>query len=87
MTLGGIVWLTIGSAVLFLGVKFLSQRDKEKKERLKSDYYQKKTQWDAAIQKYNRSYFCFRDGIIYDPETGDIGKLDSLMEFLYTTRE
>jgi len=87
MTIGGIFWLALGSVFFFLGIKFYSKKDKEKKNRIKAAYYEKKTQWDAAIKKYNRSYYCFRDGIVYDPESDDMGKPESLSEFLYETEK
>lgn len=81
-TAGGLFWLAIGSVFLFLLIKSLSFNDKEKKKRREAAYQQKKMHWDAAIQKYNRSYYCFRDGIIFDPESSQTGKPAALEDFL-----
>jgi len=54
------------------------------------DYMQKmtkheeaKAEWDSAIRHWKELYYCQRDGIIYNPKTGETCDPDSLKGFLY----
>ena len=47
-------------------------------------YAEEKPAWDAAMERYKRLYYCFRDDIVFDPATGQTCQPQSLKEFLYS---
>ncbi|NMC33988.1 MAG: hypothetical protein GYA36_16225 [Veillonellaceae bacterium] len=49
----------------------------------KSEYDYKLPKWPRALVKWKRLYYCDRDDIIYDPETGETCNPNSLDEFVY----
>lgn len=60
---------------------FISQNRK----RIQADirYASEKPAWDRAMQKWFRLYFCFRDGIVFDPENSKTCEPSQLREFLF----
>lgn len=38
--------------------------------------------WTRATEKWNRTYYCFRDDIVFDPESGDSAPVDSFATYL-----
>jgi len=60
-------------AVIGLGIGYTEQSSKK-------DEYQKRNAealaaWEKEMEIYNRLYYCFRDNICYDPETGEFRPL------------
>ena len=48
-------------------------------------YQQEKSHWGAALEKWNRLYFCHRDGIVFDPDTQETCQPDNLTQFVYSS--
>jgi hypothetical protein len=74
--LGGCFWLTIG---------ILASR-KVGPEKIKSlSEFQKQTEsWHKANTRWDASYYCYRDDIVFDPQTGKECKIQNFNNFLYT---
>jgi len=59
--------------------------DMNKKSRARAKYAEEKPAWDAAMKRYERLYFCFRDDVVFDPQTGETCQTESLKEFMYSS--
>ena len=77
----GLVWLlvAVGVFALFWRAYSVAQR------RAASEYPLNKAAWDYAIERWHRSYYCHRDDIVFDPETGETSEPGGFMGFLYGT--
>lgn len=73
----------IGFVGLFQTFKYFEKNHRKKKKQSAARYAEEKPAWDAAMRKYRRSYYCFRDGIVFDPETGTACDPSRLVEYLY----
>jgi len=40
--------------------------------------------WKKAVQRWQCLYYCFRDDLVFDPQTGETCQPDSLTEFLHS---
>lgn len=40
--------------------------------------------WEQAVMRWNRVYYCFRDDLVFDPATGEACRLDDFYAFLYS---
>ena len=61
---------------------FWSLMKKYRKEN-ESRYTTEKLLWDNAIVKWNRLYYCHRDGIVFDPESSKTCQPTQIREFIY----
>jgi hypothetical protein len=57
-----------------------------KKSRQIATYTLEKPAWDAAMKRYKSLYYCFRDDVVFDPQTGETCAPESLNKFLYSGR-
>lgn len=39
--------------------------------------------WQMAKDRWDRLYYCFRDDLVFDPETGETCRTETLQQFLY----
>lgn len=69
---------------LFQAIKYFGKDDQKKKETSAARYATEKPAWDAAMRRYTRSYYCFRDDIVFDPETAASCNPVQLAEYLYS---
>jgi hypothetical protein len=74
---------------LFLTFRFINKRLRiaavNRYEKAKLQYSLEKSNWDIAMEKWNRSYFCDRDHIVFDPENGTTCDPTDLQKFLYNS--
>jgi hypothetical protein len=63
-------------------VSFLLHNSRDKKDDAK--FATDKLRWDKAIRRWKRSYFCHRDGIVFDPEANESCQLESVGTFFYS---
>jgi hypothetical protein len=68
---------------IFFGFRFFIKRDKKNKTKGGIRYSTQKPQWDNAMQKWNRLYYCHKHDVVFDPENGETCAPVSLKEFLY----
>ncbi len=61
--------LGIGFGTFILAKRFLADSNKGVANANK-DYPDRLAAWEKQITKWNRLYLCFRDDIVFDPETG-----------------
>ncbi len=78
-TLFGMILIAAAVFLLVVGHNEKKGGDKESREK----YEKEKAQWDKAIAKYDRSYYCFRDDQVFDPQTKKHCAPQNLTEFLY----
>lgn len=69
-----LVWSSLFIILLFalsIGIPVYAYR-RDKKSKIQGDkkYFQDMKKWKNIINPWNRYYYCFRDDIIFDPETG-----------------
>jgi hypothetical protein len=57
--------------------------DRKKKETSQKRFDEEMPKWQKAIQLWKRLYYCQRDGIVYDPKTGEYCSPENLKNFLY----
>ena len=98
MTIGGefnptlnISLLIVGAPIfIFLMVIFAKASKRKFQEEEKKytsteipKWEEKKQQWEKATQRWKCLYYCARDGIVYDPDTGEVCDPTSLNDFVY----
>ena len=72
-----ITLLAIASSIIFF---FQANREKVQSE---TRYASEKPAWDTAMEKWNRLYFCHRDGKVFDPENSDTCEPSQIRELIY----
>jgi len=86
-----VAWQIIGfceviiAAIVGYGLVIVFIRHKAR-ERLKVDearYVAEKLKWNAAIQRWNRMYYCHRDGIAFDPDTSETCEPSAVKALVY----
>ena len=70
-----IVWFLV--LILLLWWQYVN------KDHMKDTYAIKKPQWDKAMLKWNRLYYCHKHDIVFDPENRESCSPSSLNKFLY----
>jgi hypothetical protein len=88
---GGVAGATSNSALLafivgFLILILLLWAQKVFKDNSTVNYANEKPQWDKAILKWNRLYYCHKHDIVFDPDNGKTCTPPSLKEFLYQSK-
>jgi hypothetical protein len=78
---GGFIFLFGGFVIYMLVLNALNKKSRKRDE---AAYLFEKPRWDVAISRWNRSYFCHRDGIVFDPDTQETCQPDDLSGFLYS---
>jgi hypothetical protein len=84
----GLGWPTALAGVLVcllsLGVGILIIRWYVKKFReARANHPLTRAAWESAIQRWERSYYCNRDDVVFDPDTGRTCQPQGLKLFLY----
>jgi hypothetical protein len=77
------VYLFLAVFIVLFGLNFRMQNARDAKA---SEIYAKeKSQYDRAMEVYNRLYFCHQDGIVFDPQTQETCQPDpdSIRSFIY----
>lgn len=62
-------WVILVGSYLF-GFLFVWLGNKNSKAN-KASYTEKLTTWEKQNQLWNKVYYCFRDDVVFDPETGE----------------
>jgi hypothetical protein len=76
--------LVVGFIIgLWLAITFFVRKERKKKAGMQEIYSLEKPKWDIAIQRWKRLYYCHRDGIVYDPDTGDSCAPALVKDFVY----
>jgi hypothetical protein len=76
-----------GYLFIFLPIKGIFMVwDQYKVSKLKEGekYIKEKLRWDAAINKWNCSYYCHRDGVVFDNNGITVCQLEQFSEFLFS---
>ena len=68
--------------LIFVLIKLI-RADANKKNKKMPQYTAEKIAWDKAIQTWNRLFFCFRDGVVFDPTTNETCNVEKIQQFLY----
>lgn len=50
----------------------------------KREYEQALPGWKKAMKKWGKLYFCFRDGLVFNPETNDTCTPEDLTDYIYS---
>lgn len=79
-----IISLGLGLAAVFFIFRYFIGVDRQRKASAKETYLDAKSRWDSAIAKWNRCYYCERDGIVFDPETDTTCEPNKIQEFIYS---
>jgi hypothetical protein len=83
-SIAGIVILVILSAFGLFRLLEYHSRVNEKNQKAKQEYYQnKKLMWEKSMKRWNDLYYCHRDGIVFDPKTGENCEPDNMNEFIF----
>ncbi len=77
--IGGFIFLIIA----FVVIAFLVSLNQKRLAASEKRYAIEKHTWNLAMQRWNRLYFCQRDGIVFDPETGETCDPSNIQNFLY----
>ena len=82
--------LVVGAGVPFLlgiiagGIYLWLLDGKENwKPQSEARYAMEKSAWDAAMARWNRLYYCYRDGIVFDAETPETCQPQDMKQFIY----
>lgn len=69
---------------IFVILGLLTIQSGSRKTKLATDQYSKKyEQWEKSILRWERLYFCHRDGIAFDPETKESFEPAQIQEYIY----
>ncbi len=80
----GVALFALVLALIFIGICSLGIRWYiRKQQRVRKEYPAKKRAWDQAMARWNRSYYCFRDDIVFDPDNDESCRPQDLQQFLY----
>ena len=90
----GFYFLASGSPVYIIGLiiggwlafRYFKNKENKKKAVEEIRYLAEKPQWDNAMQKWNRLYYCHKHDIVFDSESGESSSPNSLKEFLYQSK-
>lgn len=66
----------------FLLKEAKKEKDKREKE-IDIKFTAEKSSWENAMVKWNRLYYCHRDGIVLDVENGETCQPTQIKEFIY----
>jgi len=79
-----IALIVIGACIgYWLAIRFFINNERKKKAKMQETYSIAKPKWEIAMQRWKRLYYCHRDGIVYDPETGETCDPASVNGFVY----
>lgn len=78
--------LSIGGQLtgLVLALLFFLRMDRKKRAAAQEAYNTARPKWEAAMRRWKRLYYCARDGVVYDPETGETCDPAVLKDFVYS---
>jgi len=79
------VFLALCFCLVLFGI-LLREANKEKNKRAKEidiKFAVEKSSWEKAMVKWNRLYYCHRDGIVFDTENGETCQPTQIKEFVY----
>jgi hypothetical protein len=84
---GGILLFRIYDALIAMfliigGFIFIACFINDEKDR-RGAWVEKKLEWQAATEAWKSLYFCERDGIIFNPDTGEIVPSENLDNYVY----
>ncbi len=86
----GVTWIVMTglATVAFFALSavlgwYALKKDKKKRAREQVRYATERPAWEAAMSRYARLYFCFRDNLVFDPTTGETSAPESLTSFVY----
>lgn len=82
---GAIIFVVIelGSLyVVFLLIRSI-RSTKELEQENKIKYQDEEAKWKSALQRWNRLYYCHRNGIVFDPETNETCEPANIKTFIY----
>jgi hypothetical protein len=85
LCVAGVINVLIGIAMIIGGFLLIRQQGKAA-EAARARYEAERQAWEEAMTKYDRSYYCFRDDVVFDAQTGESCDPDSLRSFLYSKR-
>ena len=73
-----------GGIVTFLYLLYwLYEKNKKKIDAAKLQYSVDKISWEKAFAIWNRLYYCHRNGIVFDPDTGKTCEPANIKNFIY----
>jgi predicted RNA-binding Zn-ribbon protein involved in translation (DUF1610 family) len=79
----GLITGVLTIAIFWFTYRFVKKFSKKKLFDEKEKYLRNKPKWDSAIERWEKLYYCARDGIVYNPETGETINIDSIQEYIY----
>ena len=83
VTVSGLFVTTlVFGGLIFVLIKLI-RADANKKNKKMPQYTAEKIAWDKAIKTWNRMFFCFRDGVVFDPTTNETCNVEKIQQFLY----
>jgi predicted RNA-binding Zn-ribbon protein involved in translation (DUF1610 family) len=86
-----ILFISVIWSVMLL--RFLLKRDKDlikqrteapKYQQSISDYKKGYSEWEIAMSNWRGLYYCFRDGIIFEPKTGIVLEPEKINQFVFS---
>jgi hypothetical protein len=70
--------------LLIKGINLSRENYNASKVKEEEKYIQEKLRWDAAIDKWNCAYYCYRDGVVFDNKSITVCPLEQFREFLFS---
>lgn len=85
--ISGVASVFIFSCFCAVLLWFLLKEAKKEKDRREKEivikFATEKSSWENAMVKWNRLYYCHRDGIVFDIENGETYEPTQIKEFVY----
>jgi len=80
----GIALIAIGEFIgIGLAIRYFIKKNRKMKESKAEKYAIDKSKWDTAIQRWKGLYYCHRDGIVFNPATGETCLPNSITSYIY----
>lgn len=85
---GGAIGLFVATIGILLVIALTINKYKKtvsSHKKLQKKYLDELSKWKVAMQKWNHSYYCERDDIVFNPETSETTSPTNLTKYLYQT--
>jgi len=79
-------FICVGVALLLWQAKTKERRDAKRKAaqaKMEFDFAARKNAWGTGMERWNRSYYCHRDGIVFDPITEETCPPEKMSQLLF----
>jgi len=83
MIIGIVIGIVLGAFGFIASIWLWIRSDDRKRIKEESRYNAEKPRYDIAKHRWDYLYYCHRDGIVFNPNTGETCEPANFKEFIY----